>query len=191
MVQAHVVRHIFVTGGVASSLGKGLTASSLGMLAEGAWAARHHAEARPVSERRSRHHEPVPARRGLRHRRRCRDRPRRRPLRALPVRRSAWTRPMSRPGRSTAPSSPASVAAATSGRRSRSSRTSPTRSRPGSARWPPTTSTASSPRSAARSATSSRSLFWRRSARSASRSDAKIACSSTSAWCPTSRRQGS
>ncbi len=32
MVQAHVVRHIFVTGGVASSLGKGLTASSLGML---------------------------------------------------------------------------------------------------------------------------------------------------------------
>jgi CTP synthase len=32
MAQAHVVRHIFVTGGVASSLGKGLTASSLGML---------------------------------------------------------------------------------------------------------------------------------------------------------------
>src|ERR1700709_2196570 len=32
MVQTHVVRHIFVTGGVASSLGKGLTASSLGML---------------------------------------------------------------------------------------------------------------------------------------------------------------
>jgi CTP synthase len=32
VVQAHVVRHIFVTGGVASSLGKGLTASSLGML---------------------------------------------------------------------------------------------------------------------------------------------------------------
>src|ERR1700709_2103022 len=32
MVQTHVVRHIFVTGGVASSLGKGLTASSVGML---------------------------------------------------------------------------------------------------------------------------------------------------------------
>jgi CTP synthase len=32
MAQAHIVRHIFVTGGVASSLGKGLTASSLGML---------------------------------------------------------------------------------------------------------------------------------------------------------------
>jgi CTP synthase len=30
--QAHVTRHLFVTGGVASSLGKGLTASSLGRL---------------------------------------------------------------------------------------------------------------------------------------------------------------
>ncbi|MEU6672277.1 hypothetical protein, partial [Streptomyces sp. NPDC046727] len=29
---ATTTRHIFVTGGVASSLGKGLTASSLGML---------------------------------------------------------------------------------------------------------------------------------------------------------------
>ncbi len=32
MAQAHVTKHIFVTGGVASSLGKGLTASSLGRL---------------------------------------------------------------------------------------------------------------------------------------------------------------
>ncbi|HVV30878.1 MAG TPA: CTP synthase [Mycobacteriales bacterium] len=32
MPQAHVTRHLFVTGGVASSLGKGLTASSLGRL---------------------------------------------------------------------------------------------------------------------------------------------------------------
>ncbi|MFY8254332.1 MAG: CTP synthase [Candidatus Planktophila sp.] len=32
MSQAHVTKHIFVTGGVASSLGKGLTASSLGRL---------------------------------------------------------------------------------------------------------------------------------------------------------------
>ncbi|CAO5167015.1 CTP synthetase [Frankia sp. AiPs1] len=32
MGQAHVTKHIFVTGGVASSLGKGLTASSLGRL---------------------------------------------------------------------------------------------------------------------------------------------------------------
>jgi CTP synthase len=32
MYSAHIPRHVFVTGGVASSLGKGLTASSLGML---------------------------------------------------------------------------------------------------------------------------------------------------------------
>ena len=32
MGQVHVTKHIFVTGGVASSLGKGLTASSLGRL---------------------------------------------------------------------------------------------------------------------------------------------------------------
>src|ERR1700709_2656146 len=32
MISAHIPRHVFVTGGVASSLGKGLTASSLGML---------------------------------------------------------------------------------------------------------------------------------------------------------------
>jgi CTP synthase len=32
MTAPHVSKHIFVTGGVASSLGKGLTASSLGRL---------------------------------------------------------------------------------------------------------------------------------------------------------------
>ena len=32
MGQPHVTKHLFVTGGVASSLGKGLTASSLGLL---------------------------------------------------------------------------------------------------------------------------------------------------------------
>ena len=40
-------------------------------------------EVRPVHQRRPRHHEPLPARRGLRHRRRRRDRPRPRALRAL------------------------------------------------------------------------------------------------------------
>ncbi len=35
MAQPHVTKHIFVTGGVASSLGKGLTASSLGRLLKG------------------------------------------------------------------------------------------------------------------------------------------------------------
>ena len=41
------------------------------------------AEVRPLHQRRSGHDEPVPARRGLRHRRRRRDRPRSRALRAL------------------------------------------------------------------------------------------------------------
>ena len=78
-----VTKHIFVTGGVASSLGKGITASSLGPPAQGPWPAGHDAEARPVHQRRSRHDEPVRARRGVRHRRRRRDRPRPRALRAL------------------------------------------------------------------------------------------------------------
>ena len=43
----------------------------------------HDAEARPVHQRRSRHDEPLPARRGVRHRRQGRDRPRPRALRAL------------------------------------------------------------------------------------------------------------
>ena len=47
------------------------------------WPAGHHAEARPVHQRRPRHDEPLPARRGVRHRGRRRDRPRPRALRAL------------------------------------------------------------------------------------------------------------
>ena len=50
-------------------------------------AQRLHAEAGPLSQRRPGHDEPVPARRGVRHRGRRGDRPRRRPLRALPQRR--------------------------------------------------------------------------------------------------------
>ena len=76
-------KHIFVTGGVASSLGKGLTASSLGRLLQSAWPEGHDAEARPVHQRRPGHDESVRARRGVRHRRRRRDRPRSRSLRAV------------------------------------------------------------------------------------------------------------
>ncbi len=43
----------------------------------------HHVQARPVHQRRPRHHEPVRARRGVRHRGRRRDRSRSRPLRAV------------------------------------------------------------------------------------------------------------
>ena len=55
----------------------------------------------------------------------------------------------------------------------------------------PTTSTSSSPRSAARSATSSRCRSSRRSARCATTSAATTSSSCTSRWCPTSGRPGS
>ena len=69
------------------------------------------AQARPLSERRSRHDEPLPARGGVRDRRRGGDRPRPRPLRALHRRvrqPSATTSPRAR---STRPSSRRSGAA--------------------------------------------------------------------------------
>ncbi len=70
------VKYIFVTGGVVSSLGKGLAAASIGAPPRRPRLQGHAAEARPVHQRRPGHDEPVPARRGLRHRRRHRDRPR-------------------------------------------------------------------------------------------------------------------
>ena len=76
--------------------------------------ARDDAEARPLPQRRPRHHEPVPARRGVRHRRRRGDRPRHRALRAVPRRRPRARSPTSPPGRSTPASSPRSAAATTS-----------------------------------------------------------------------------
>ena len=78
-----MARYIFITGGVVSSLGKGLASAALGRASAGARLHRPPAQARPLSQRRSGHDEPDPARRGVRHRRRRRDRPRPRPLRAL------------------------------------------------------------------------------------------------------------
>ena len=77
------MKYIFVTGGVVSSLGKGLAAASLGTLLELRGLARPPAKVRSLSERRSRDDEPVSTRRSLRPQRRRRDRPRSRPLRAL------------------------------------------------------------------------------------------------------------
>ena len=54
-----MAKHIFVTGGVVSSLGKGITAASLGTAAEGARLQGDHAEVRPLSQRGPRHHEPL------------------------------------------------------------------------------------------------------------------------------------
>ena len=78
-----MTRYIFVTGGVVSSLGKGLASAALGALPAGAGLPGSAPQVRSLPQRRSGHHEPVPARRGLRHRRRRRDRPRPRALRAL------------------------------------------------------------------------------------------------------------
>ena len=78
-----MARYIFITGGVVSSLGKGLASAALGALLQARGYSVRLAQARPLSQRRSGHDEPDPARRGVRHRRRRRDRPRPRPLRAL------------------------------------------------------------------------------------------------------------
>ena len=76
-------RFIFVTGGVVSSLGKGIAAASIGRLLVARGLDGRAAEVRPVHQRRPRDDVALPARRGVRHRGRRRDRPRPRPLRAL------------------------------------------------------------------------------------------------------------
>ena len=76
-------RFIFVTGGVVSSLGKGIAAASIGRLLVARGFNVAPAEVRPLHQRRPGDDDAVPARRGLRDRGRRRDRPRPRPLRAL------------------------------------------------------------------------------------------------------------
>ena len=63
-----MAKFIFVTGGVVSSLGKGIAAASIGCLLESRGLTVIAAEVRSLSERRSGHDEPVSARRGFRHR---------------------------------------------------------------------------------------------------------------------------
>ena len=76
-------KYVFVTGGVVSSLGKGITAASLGRLLKARGLKVQVQKFDPYLNVDPGHDEPVPARRGLRHRGRRRDRPRHRPLRAL------------------------------------------------------------------------------------------------------------
>ena len=76
-------KYVFVTGGVVSSIGKGLASASIGALLEARGLRVTHVKLDPYINVDPGHDEPVPARRGLRHRRRRRDRPRPRPLRAL------------------------------------------------------------------------------------------------------------
>ena len=129
-----MARYIFITGGVVSSLGKGLASAALGALLAGARLQSPPAQARSLPQRRSGHDVALPARRGLRHRRRRRNRPRPRPLRALhrtpgDAARQHHHRPHL-PGHS----HHASGAAITSAPPSRSSRTSPMPSRISSAK---------------------------------------------------------
>jgi hypothetical protein len=61
-------KFIFITGGVVSSLGKGLAAASIGSLLEARGLQGVHAEDGSLYQCRSRHHEPFSARRGVCHR---------------------------------------------------------------------------------------------------------------------------
>ena len=126
-------KYIFVTGGVVSSVGKGITTAALGRILKSRRRLRLHPEARPLPQRRSRHDVAVPARRGLRHERRRRDRPRPRPLRALHRRGPDAGQLRDDRARSTTPSSRRNAAATSSAAPSRRSRTSRTRSRRASA----------------------------------------------------------
>ena len=63
-----MAKHIFVTGGVVSSLGKGITAASLGQLLKARGYKVTMQKMDPVPQCGPGHHEPVPARRGLCHR---------------------------------------------------------------------------------------------------------------------------
>ena len=77
-------KHLFVTRRRGFLTRQGPDGVQPRPVADGAGLAGDDAEARPLPQRRPGHHEPVPARRGVRHRGRRRDRPRRRALRALP-----------------------------------------------------------------------------------------------------------
>jgi CTP synthase len=69
-------RYIFITGGVVSSLGKGLASAALGALLQARGFSVRLPQARPLSQRRSGHDEPLRARRGVRDGRRGGDGPR-------------------------------------------------------------------------------------------------------------------
>ena len=81
-----MAKYIFVTGGVVSSLGKGIAAASIGCLLESRGLRVTLQKFDPYLNVDPGHDEPVPARRSLRHRRRRRDRSRPGPLRALHAR---------------------------------------------------------------------------------------------------------
>ncbi len=129
----HPVKYVFVTGGVVSGLGKGITAASLGTLLKARGWKVFFQKCDPYINVDPGHDEPVPARRGVRHRRRRRDRPGPRPLRALHRREPDPRLERHHRRRLRHGHQAASAAATTSGPPCRSCRTSPTRSSGGSA----------------------------------------------------------
>ncbi len=154
-------KHIFVTGGVRVLARQGADGVEPRSVAHRAWPPPSRCRSSTPTQRGSRDDEPVPARRGVRHRGRCRDRPRRRSLRALPRPRSVQDANVTT-GQVYSTVIAKERRASTSRHRPGVSRTSPTRSRtacsPCAVPAPTATSpTSSSPRSAAPSATSSRS----------------------------------
>ncbi len=62
-----MTRFVFVTGGVVSSLGKGIAAASLGAILEGRGLKIAMVKLDPYINVDPGHHEPVPARRSVRH----------------------------------------------------------------------------------------------------------------------------
>ena len=96
---APMKRFVFITGGVVSSLGKGLAAAALGSLLQLRGYRVRLRKLDPYLNVDPGHDVALPARRGVRHRRRGRDRPRPRPLRALHRRAGARLGHACRPGR--------------------------------------------------------------------------------------------
>ena len=175
-----MAKHVFITGGVVSSLGKGITGASLGRLLKSRGPARRHPEVRPLPERRPRHHEPLPARRGVRHRRRRRDRPGPGALRAL-RRREPLPRLQHHLGLGLLQRHPQGAAGRLPGRHRPGDPAHHQRDQGADSRaWPATPrSTWSSPRSAARWATSRACPSSRPSASSATTSAARTCSTST------------
>ena len=135
-----MAKHIFVTGGVVSSLGKGLTSASVGMLLERRGMQSADAEVRPVHQRRSRHDV---ARTSTAKSTCSTTAPR--PISTSAITNASRTprstaTAITRPARFTCRSSGRSARANTRARRCRSSRTSPTKSKRRSASWPRPTS---------------------------------------------------
>ena len=180
-------KFIFVTGGVVSSLGKGLAAASIGSLLEARGFRVTLQKMDPYINVDAGTMSPVPARRGLRHRRRRRDRPRPRPLRALHLGPDDPGQQRHHRARSTSPSSRRSAAGDYLGRTVQVIPHITDEIKASIRQGGRAASTSSSSRSAAPSATSRACPSSRPSASSRRTSARTTSSTSTSRWCRSSR----